>query len=70
MSVLYSFWFCVFKHFLNGYSGADPGGARRAPPKIVKNMIIWRKIVIFHTKYPKNFRASPPLGAIFSSAPP
>ena len=26
--------------------------------KIGKNMIFWRKIVIFHTKYPKNFRAS------------
>jgi hypothetical protein len=37
------------------YIGADPGGA---PPKIGKNMIFWRKIVIFHTKYPKNFRAS------------
>jgi hypothetical protein len=31
-------------------------GAR--PPKIVKNMIFWRKIVIFHTKYPQNFPAS------------
>ena len=30
----------------------------RAPPKIGKNMIFWRKIVIFHTKYPKQFRAS------------
>ena len=30
-------------------------------------MIFWRKIVIFHTKYPNNF---PPLGAIFLSAPP
>ena len=29
-----------------------------ADPKIGKNMIFWRKIVIFHTKYPKNFRAS------------
>ena len=38
-------------------SGADPGGGR-APPKIGKNMIFWRKIVIFHTKYPNNFRAS------------
>jgi hypothetical protein len=41
--------------------GADPGGGAhpaRAPPKIGKNMIFWRKIVIFHTKYPKNFRAS------------
>jgi hypothetical protein len=25
---------------------------------IGKNMIFWRKIVIFHTKYPKNVRAS------------
>jgi hypothetical protein len=32
----------------------EPVGAR--PP--AKNMIFWRKIVIFHTKYPKNFRAS------------
>jgi len=42
-------------------AGADPGGAHptRAPPKIGKNMIFWRKIVIFHTKYPKIFRASP-----------
>jgi hypothetical protein len=30
----------------------------RAPPKIGKNMILWRKIVISHTKYPKNVRAS------------
>jgi hypothetical protein len=35
--------------------GAHPA---RAPPKIGKNMIFWRKIVIFHTKYPKYFRAS------------
>ena len=28
------------------------------PPKIRKNIIFWCKIVIFHTKYPKNFRAS------------
>ena len=45
---------------------------RRAPPpppEIGTNMIFWRKIVIFHTKYPKNFRVSP-LSAIFLSAPP
>jgi hypothetical protein len=30
----------------------------RAPPKIGKNMIFWRKIVIFHTRYLNNFRAS------------
>jgi hypothetical protein len=44
-----------------GILGADLGGGAhpaRAPPKIGKNMIFWRKIVIFHTKYPKNFRAS------------
>jgi hypothetical protein len=28
------------------------------PTKIEINMIFWRKIVIFHTKYPKYFRAS------------
>ena len=37
-------------------AGADSGGGGR--PKIGKNMIFWRKIVIFHTKYPNNFRAS------------
>jgi hypothetical protein len=36
-------------------AGADPGGGAPGtrPPKIGKNMIFWRKIVIFHTKYPK-----------------
>ena len=33
--------------------GVDP------PLKLEKNMIFWRKIVIFQTKYLKNFRASP-----------
>jgi hypothetical protein len=33
--------------------------ANQKAPNIGKNMIFWRKIVIFfHTKYPKNFRAS------------
>jgi hypothetical protein len=35
--------------------GAHPA---RVPPKIGENMIFWRKIVIFHTKYPKYFRTS------------
>ena len=35
--------------------GAHPA---RAPLKLEKNMVFWRKIVIFHTKYPKQFRAS------------
>ena len=38
-------------------SGSDPGGGGAHPPKIGKNMIFWRKIVIFYTKYCKNFRA-------------
>ena len=50
------------KMFQVPLSGADPrGGAPGACPpplKLEKNMIFWRKIVIFHTKYPKNFRAS------------
>jgi hypothetical protein len=38
--------------------GAHP--ARGPPPKIGKNMIFfWRKIVIFHMKYPKNFARTP-----------
>jgi hypothetical protein len=36
--------------------GADTGG--EGSPKIGKKMIFWRKIVIFHTKYPKNVRAT------------
>ena len=40
-------------------AGAHPA---RAPPKIGKKYdFFWRKIVIFHTKYPKNFA---PLSAI------
>ena len=42
------------------FTGTDPGGGAPGahPPKIGNNMIFWRKIVIFHTKYPKIFRAS------------
>ena len=41
------------------YPGADSGGGGAHPPPIIgKSMIFWRKIVIFHTKYLKNFRAS------------
>jgi hypothetical protein len=39
--------------------GRTQRGAHPAP-KIGKNMIFWRKIVIFHTKYPKNVRPLPP----------
>ena len=45
-------------------SGVDSGGvhpARSPPLKFEKKIrIFWRKIVIFHTKYPKNVRALPP----------
>jgi hypothetical protein len=35
------------------------GGVHPArPPKNGKNMIFWRKIVIFHSKYPNKFCAS------------
>ena len=48
------------------YSGADPaGGAPGAPApsplKLEKNMIFWRKIVIFHTKY---LGSAPDIGGI------
>ena len=36
--------------------GTHPG--RAPPPKIKKNKICWHKILIFHTKYSKHFRAS------------
>ena len=43
------------------HAGADSRGEAhpaRAPHKIGKNMIFLRKFVIFHPKYPQNFRAS------------
>jgi hypothetical protein len=42
-------------------TGADPGGGA-PPPKIGKNMIFWLKMVIFHTKYPKNFAPPSAIG--------
>jgi hypothetical protein len=44
-----------------GYQGRIQGGGAhpaRAPPKIGKKRKIGCKIVIFHMKYPKNFRTS------------
>jgi hypothetical protein len=41
-----------------------------APPSAIgKNMIFWRKIVIFRTQYPKNFRASLRSAQFFKCAP-
>jgi hypothetical protein len=54
-----------------GSRGGSRVGAHseRAPPKIGKNVIFWRKIVIFHTKYLKNCRASLRSAQFFLSAP-
>ena len=41
-----------------GSRGGGGGELVAPPPKIGKNMIFWRKIVIFYTKCPKNVRAS------------
>ena len=38
--------------------------------EIGKNMIFWRKIVIFHTKYPNKFCSSLRSAQFFLSAPP
>jgi hypothetical protein len=51
---------------IQGRGGAP--GARN--PTIGKNMIFWRKIVIFHTKYPKKFRASLRSEQFFKVRPP
>ena len=50
-----------------GGGGGAPGA--RAPPKIGKNMILWRKIVIFHTKYPKIFAPPSARRNFFKCAP-
>jgi hypothetical protein len=64
----------VYIFVLDQVSGAEPGGGGGGapgsrPPKIGKNKICWRKIVIFHTKYPKNLRASLHSAHFFLSAP-
>ena len=47
------------KNVIYKTAGADPGEVGGVPPKIgEKKKIFSRKIVIFHTKYPNNFRAS------------
>jgi hypothetical protein len=54
------------KHLFVYNTGADPGGGAhraRAPLNLKKKWFFWRKIVIFHTKYPqkKNLSAPPNL---------
>jgi hypothetical protein len=43
--------------FRGGSRGAHPGAR---PPKIGKNMICWRKIVIFSHEIPQTFSRLPP----------
>ena len=52
------FTMTIYTIYIRGGSkgGGSAPGAR--PLKLEKNKIFWRKIVIFHTKYPKNLRAS------------
>jgi hypothetical protein len=53
---------CITHNMTIHYIYKLQGGAHPAfpppPPKIGKNMIFCRRIVILHTKYPKNVRAS------------
>ena len=46
------------RHLAEVPRGGSSGRRTRPPPKkkLEKNMIFWRKIVIFHTKYRNNFR--------------
>ena len=59
-------------YFCQGRIQGGGGGAppARAPTKIEKNMIFWRKIVIFHTKYPKFFAPPSAQRNFFKCAPP
>ena len=50
--------YTLYHTFVLNRGGSKGRGAPGAPPKIGKNMIFLRKIVIFHTKYPNIFRAS------------
>ena len=55
------------------YAGADPGGGgahpARAPPKIGKNKIFWRKIVIFTRNTPTFFAPPSAWRNFFKCAP-
>jgi hypothetical protein len=48
-------WVWKMTSVWNPYQGRIQGGGLA---KIGKNMIFWPKIVIFHMKYPKHYRAS------------
>ena len=59
--IYFKFGKARFLWYVSWSAGADPGGAPGGPPplKLKKKYVFsLRKIVIFHTKYLKNFRAS------------
>ena len=69
------YWSCiVYASSIYGFwAGADPGGGAhpaRAPLKLEKNMIFLRKIMIFHTRYPKFFAPPSARCNFFKRAPP
>jgi hypothetical protein len=49
-----------YHHIIQGriQGGGGGGGRTRRAPTLKLEKKIWRKIVIFHTKYPQNFRPS------------
>jgi hypothetical protein len=61
--------YVIYCHLCRQQGRMQGGGAHpaRVPPKkkIWKNMIFWRKIVIFSHEIPQNVLRLPPLGAIF-----
>jgi hypothetical protein len=57
----------MYQGRIQGGGGGAPGAR---PPKIGKNMIFWRKIVMFDTKYPKNVHASLHSAQFFLVPPP
>ena len=50
---------CISRRTLTRGGSRGGGGAPGAPPKIGKNMILWRKIVIFFTRNAPNIFAPP-----------
>ena len=62
---LFIFSLLISPFSIDPWQGRIQGGGRtrRAPPpKIEKEIIFWRKIVIFHTKYPKIFAPPSAIG--------
>jgi hypothetical protein len=64
-NILAILWKSVVWMEKSGVTGDIHQTVVTTPPKIGKNMIFWRKIVIFQTNYPKNISRLTPLGAIF-----